>query len=93
VCCAQVTPGGRCCLPYLRLDIDTHCCIDPATDHEHVSVRQRSASRVPSTVVHIRQARPALGRGGVSVGIGKPHPGAHVSTGYEELSVGQKGMA
>jgi hypothetical protein len=91
--CAQVAPGGRCHLPYLRLDIDTHRRIDPATDHEHVSVRQRGARRVPSTVIHIRQTRPGIVPGIIRVGIGQPHKVVYVSTGYEELSIGQKGRA
>jgi len=89
----QIAPGARCTLPYLRLDIDTHRRIDPATDREHVSIRQRGARRVPSTVVHIRQPRPGIVQGVIRVGVGQPRPGAYVSPGYQELSIGQKGKA
>ncbi len=91
--CGQVAPGCRCGPPYLRLDIDTHCRIDPATDREHVSVRQRGARRVPSTVVHIRQSRPAIVQGVIRVGVRQPHQVVYVPTSYQELSIGQKGMA
>jgi hypothetical protein len=90
--CAQIAPGSRCGPPYLRLDI-----VDPrpdrATDHKHVSVGQRGARWIPSTVVHIRQARPCIVQGVISVDAAQSHPVVYVSTGYEELSVGQKRMA
>jgi hypothetical protein len=90
--CAQISPGSRCTPPYLRLDIDNPRP-DGATDHEHVSVRQRGARRVPSTVVHIRQASPSVVERVIGIGAIQPHPIAYVSTGYEELSIRQKGMA
>jgi hypothetical protein len=67
--CAQIAPGCRCTLPYLRLDIDVSRG-DRATDHQHVSVRQRGGGRVPSTIVHIRQSRPAIVQWVIRVGIG-----------------------
>jgi hypothetical protein len=91
--CGQVAPGSRCTLPYLRLDIDTRRRIDPATDHEDVSVRQRGARRVPSTVIHIRQAGPGVVQGVIRVGVGQPDPAVYVPTSYKDLSIGQKGMA
>jgi hypothetical protein len=91
--CGEIAPGSHCALPYLRLDIDTHRRIDPATDHQHVSVRQRGARRVPSTVIHIRQPGPGIVQRVIRVGIGQADKAAYVPTGYEELSIGQKGMA
>ncbi len=91
--CAQVAPGCHCTLPHLRLDIDIIARIDRATDYEHVSVRQRGVRRVPSTVVHIRQPRPGIGQRVIRVGIGQPDKVVYVSTGHQELSVRQKGMA
>jgi hypothetical protein len=91
--CAEVAPGSRCGLPYLRLDIDTLRRIDPATNHEYVSVRKRGTRRVPATIIHIRQQRPGIVERVIRAGIRQPHIGTHVSTGYEELSIGQKGMA
>jgi hypothetical protein len=91
--CGEIAPGSHCALPYLRLDIDTHRRIDPATDHQHVSVRQRGARRVPSTVVHIRQPRPSIVQRVIRIGVAQPNPAVHVSPGYEELSIAQKGMA
>jgi hypothetical protein len=90
----QVAPRSRCTLPYLRLDIDTQRRIDPATDHEHVSARQRGARRVPATVVHIRQPGPGIVQGVIRVGAGQPDPVAYLlPTGYQELSIGQRGKA
>jgi hypothetical protein len=80
--CAQVAPGCRCTVPYLRLYIDTLRHIDPATGHEDVPVWQRSARRVPSTVIHIRQPRPGIVQRVICVGIRQPHKIVYVSTGY-----------
>ena len=66
---------------------------NPATDREHVPIGQLGNCRIPSTVIHGRQLRPAIGRRIVCVDSVQPHPVGHVSTGYEELSIGQKGMA
>jgi hypothetical protein len=74
--CSQVAPGCRCALPYLRLNIDIRRRIDRATDHEHVSVGQRSARRIPATVVHIRQPRPGIVQRVIRAGTGQPHIGA-----------------
>jgi hypothetical protein len=89
---AQIPPGRRCTLPYLRLDIGNPRS-DRATDHQHISVRQRSVSRVPSTVVHIRQPRPGIVQRIICIGVGQANPGVDVSTGYQELSIRQKGVA
>ena len=67
--CAQVAPGCGCSLPYLRLDIDVSRC-DRAADHEHVSVRQASCRRIPSTIIHIRQARPGIVQRVIFVSVG-----------------------
>jgi hypothetical protein len=67
--------------------------IDPAGDYEHVSVWQRRARGIPSTVIHIRQPRPGIIQRVIRVSIGQPHKVVYVSTGYQELSIGQKGMA
>jgi hypothetical protein len=69
--------------------------IDPAGDYQHVSVRQRGARRVPSTVIHIRQPGPGIVQRVIRVGIGQPHIASVVkmSTGYEKLSIRQKRMA
>jgi hypothetical protein len=91
--CAQVAPRCRCTPPYLRLDIDTLRRTDPATGHEDVSVWQRSARRVPSTVIHIRQPRPGIVQRVIRVGIWQPHKVIYVSTGYQELSIRQRGKA
>ncbi len=69
---AQVAPGRHCTLPYLRLDIEIPRS-DRATDHQHVSVRQRGIRRIPSTVIHIRQARPGVVQRAIRVGVGQPH--------------------
>jgi hypothetical protein len=79
--CGQVAPGSSRTLPYLRLHIDVSRG-DRATDRQHVSVRQGGARRIPSTVIHVRQARPGIVQRIIPVGIGQPHPGAYVSTGY-----------
>jgi hypothetical protein len=91
--CGQVAPGLRCTLPYLRLHIDTHRRIGPATDHQHVSVRQRGARRIPSPVIHIRQPGPGIVQPVIRVGIRQPHKILYVSTGYQKLSIRQKRMA
>src|SRR5205814_10294887 len=85
---AQVAPGASRDLPYLGLNVHPLLGIDPPADHQYVSVRQRGVRRVPPTVVHIRQPRPAICKGIVSVGIGYPLVVTCVSTGHEELSVG-----
>ena len=72
--CSQVAPGRRCALPYLRLNIDIRRRIDRATDHEHVSVGQRSARRIPATVIHVRQPRPGIIQRVIHVGIRQPDP-------------------
>ena len=90
--CGQITPPSPCTLPDLRLDIgDVRC--DRATDHEHVAVRQRGVRWIPSTVVHIRQARPGIVQRVICVSIGQPHIVVYVPTCHEELSIRQKGKA
>jgi hypothetical protein len=91
--CGQVAPRPRCTLPYLRFDIDTRIHIDPATNHEHVAVRQRGVRRVPSTVIHIGQPRPDIIQGIIPESDAEPDPVVLVPSGYEELSITQKGMA
>jgi hypothetical protein len=89
----QVAPRSRCILPHLRLDVGSRG-IDRATDNEHVSVRQRGVRRVPSTVVHIRQPGPRVAPGVIRVGVRQPDPVAYLlPTGYQELSIGQRGKA
>jgi hypothetical protein len=79
-------------LPYLWLDIIFRRS-DPASDREHVSIGQRGARRVPPTVIHIREPGPAIVQRVIFIGIGQPHKVVYVSTGYQELSIRQKGMA
>src|SRR5678815_17115 len=93
MCRGQVAPRSRCTLPYLRLDVGSRG-IDRATDHKHVSVRQRGARRIPSTVVHIRQSGPGVIQRVIRIGVGQPDPVAYLlPTGYEELSIDQRGEA
>src|SRR4029077_3172321 len=84
----QVAPGASRGLPYLGLNVHPLLGSDPPADHQHVSVRQRGARRVPPTVVHIGQPRPTVCKGIVSVGIGYPLVITYVSTSHDELSVG-----
>jgi len=90
--CSQIAPGCRCTLPYLRLDIDVSRS-DRATDHQHVSVRQGSGRRIPPTIIHVRQPCPAIVQRVKLVGVGQSHIVVYVSTGNEELSIRQKGVA
>ena len=93
VSCSQIAPGCRRTLPYLRLDIDTHRRIYPTTDHQHVSVRQRGVRWIPPSIIHVRQSRPTVVQRVIRVSIDQPHIIGYVSTGYQELSIRQKGMA
>jgi hypothetical protein len=77
----------------LRFDIDIVARIDRATDYEHVSIRQRGIRRVPSAVGHVRQPRPGIVERVICVGVGQADKVLYISTRYEELSIGQKGMA
>jgi hypothetical protein len=90
--CAEVAPRRRSTLPYLRLNIGNPRP-DRATDHEHISVRQRGVGWIPSTVIHIRQPSPGIVQWVICIGVGQPNPRVYVPTGYEELSVRKKGMA
>ena len=89
----EVPPGVCSCLPYLRLDIDTYTGINPTADHKDVSVCQRSVRRVPTAIIHVRPPRPGTVRRVIGIGVRQAEPVSYVSTGHEELSISEKGMA
>src|ERR1700745_817792 len=89
----QIAPGSSSCLPDLRLHVDTSCRIYPTTDYKHITVGQTDISRIPATIVHVRERSPGVVKWAIDVGIRQSHPVADMSARHQPPPIGQKSVA
>src|SRR3954465_14593162 len=89
----QIAPGTSNCLPNLRLNVNALTGIHPATDHKHITIRQRGTSRIPATIVHVRQPDPGMVKWAIDVGTWQSHPIADMSANHQQPAIRQEGMA
>src|SRR3954451_17528134 len=89
----QIAPGTRNCLPNLRLNVNPLAGIHPTTDDKHITIKQGGTSRIPATIVHVRQADPGVVKWAIDVGTGQSHPTADMSAKHQQPAIRQEGMA
>src|SRR5947208_11593215 len=88
----QIAPGTSSCLPNLRLNVDSLAGIHPTTDQKYITIRQGGTSRIPATVVHVRQPDPGAVKWAIYVGAGQSHPVANMSANNQQAPIRQEGM-
>src|SRR5213079_1363375 len=90
---SQIAPGSSSCLPNLRLNVNSLAGIHPTTDHKYITIGQGGISRIPATIVHVRQPDPGVVKWAIDVGTGQSHPIADMSANHQQPPIRQEGMA